>query len=76
MRRTSVIVDLSRCEVYAQCIFAAPEVFRLRGEDSLEFDPRPDEARREQILRAARACPVQAIKVGWVEEEDEPGLEG
>jgi len=70
-----VIVDLSRCQVYGQCIFAAPGVFRLRGEDSLEFDPVPGEAARAQLLRAARACPVQAISLGWV-DDDEPDRAG
>jgi hypothetical protein len=43
-------------------------VFTLRGEDWLEFDPAPNEAIREHILRAARACPVQAISVGWTDD--------
>ena len=76
MRRTGVIVDLTRCQVYGQCVFAAPDVFRLRGADSLEFDPVPAEAERDRILRAARACPVQAISVGWIEDEDEPDRTG
>src|SRR5262245_17035397 len=73
MKKMRVQVNLARCQLYAQCIFAAPEVFGLRGEDTLEFDPRPDRARRAQVLRAARACPVQAIEVGWVDDADEPG---
>jgi ferredoxin len=43
-------------------------VFSLHGEDSLEFDPAPDEALREHVLRAAKACPVQAISVGWTDD--------
>jgi ferredoxin len=77
MKQLSVIVDLSRCEVYGQCVFAAPDAFTLRGEDYLEFDPAPDEALREHILRAARACPVQAISVGWTGDiETHPGTDG
>ncbi len=68
MKHLSVIVDLSRCQVYGQCIFAAPAAFSQHGEDSLEFDPAPDEAIREHILRAAKACPVQAISVGWTDD--------
>jgi ferredoxin len=68
MKHLSVIVDLSRCEVYGQCVFAAPAAFSLHDEDSLEFDPAPDEALREHILRAAKACPVQAISVGWTDD--------
>jgi ferredoxin len=68
VKQLSVIVDLSRCEVYGQCVFAAPAVFSLHTEDCLEFDPAPDEAIREHILRAARACPVQAIRMGWTDD--------
>jgi ferredoxin len=68
MKRLSVIVDLSRCQVYGQCVFAAPAAFSLHGEDSLEFNPAPDESMREHILRAAKACPVQAISVGWTDD--------
>ncbi|WP_050431554.1 ferredoxin [Chondromyces crocatus] len=63
-----VVVDLSRCEVYAQCVFASPTTFTLRGEEVLEYDPSPDDALRDEVVMAARACPVQAIKIGWAEE--------
>jgi ferredoxin len=59
-----IVVDLNRCEIYAQCVFAAPTVFRLVGEESLEFDYAPDDALRVQVERAAAACPVQAIRIG------------
>jgi NADPH-dependent 2,4-dienoyl-CoA reductase/sulfur reductase-like enzyme/ferredoxin len=58
-----VVVDLTRCQGYAQCAFAAPDVFKMRFADSLQYDPCPDDAQREQVLRAAAACPVQAIHV-------------
>ncbi len=41
----------------------APSVFSLHGEESLWYDPAPDAAQRENVLRAAAACPVQAIYV-------------
>jgi ferredoxin len=41
----------------------APGVFKLHGEEALWYDPAPDEAQREHVLRAATACPVQAIQV-------------
>ena len=76
MKRMRVVVDLVRCESYAPCVFAAPTAFRLRGEEALEFDPVPDAARHEQLLRAARACPVQAIRLGWADlDEPPPGRE-
>jgi ferredoxin len=57
------VVDLNRCEAYAQCCFLAPTVFELHGEEALWYDPAPDGAQRENVLRAAASCPVQAIAV-------------
>lgn len=65
-----VVVDLNRCEGYAQCCFLAPEAFRLAGEEALRYDPGPDDALREKILRAAAACPVQAILIDQLEESE------
>ena len=62
-----VVVDLNRCQAYAQCCFLAPSVFKLHGEEALWYDPAPDETQREHVLRAAEACPVQAIVVQWSE---------
>lgn len=62
-----LVVDLNRCQAYAQCCFLAPDVFRLHGEEALWYDPSPDPERREHILRAAAACPVQAIIVEGAE---------
>ena len=58
-----IVVDLNRCLGYAQCAFLAPDVFKLNGEEALMYDPNPDEATRQRVLRAAAACPVQAIVV-------------
>jgi ferredoxin len=58
-----VIVDLNRCLGYAQCVFLAPSVFELHGEEALMYDPNPDDAMRIKVLRAEAACPVQAILV-------------
>ncbi|MGW2034523.1 ferredoxin [Streptomyces sp. NPDC001761] len=65
-----VVVDLSRCEGYAQCAFLAPEAFRMHGEEALMYDPGPDDTQRGPVLRAAAACPVQAILVDRLEERD------
>ncbi|MFB9838053.1 ferredoxin, partial [Actinoallomurus acaciae] len=56
-----VVVDLTRCQGYAQCAFAAPDVFTIRGDEALLYDSDPDERQRERVERAAAACPVQAI---------------
>ena len=58
-----LVVDLNRCQAYAQCCFMAPDVFRLHGEEALWYDPSPDPEQWEHVLRAAAVCPVQAITV-------------
>ena len=63
-KTTRVVVDLNRCESYGQCVFAAPEVFRVRGAESLEYDHVPDEDLDREVRRAALACPVLAITLG------------
>jgi ferredoxin len=62
-----LVVDLNRCQAYAQCCFMAPDVFRLHGEEALWYDPAPDAAQREHVLRAAATCPVLAIHVEVLE---------
>jgi ferredoxin len=66
-----IIVDLNRCQSYGQCCFAAPDVFRFQNGEALAYDPAPDEARRTDVIRAAKACPVQAIQIGLDDENDE-----
>lgn len=63
-----VVVNLTRCQGYAQCAFLAPDVFRMRGDEVLMYDPEPDDAQRERVLRAVAACPVQAIRVDRIED--------
>ena len=58
-----VVVDLNRCQGYAQCCYAAPEHFEVRGHEILFYDPAPPEEKRAQIERAKHACPVRAIEV-------------
>jgi ferredoxin len=67
------VVDLVRCQTYGQCVFAAPTVFELHGEQEeiLEYEYAPDESLREQVERAAAACPVQAISIGRAKEQKE-----
>ena len=69
-----IVVDLNRCQGYAQCFFLAPDVFKLGGEEALLYDLKPDDSQHEQILRAAAACPVQAIPVEQV--DDPPTVTG
>jgi ferredoxin len=66
-----ISVDLNRCQSYGQCCFAAPDVFHFQNGEALEYDPAPNKARSADVIRAAKACPVQAIQIGLDEEEDE-----
>ncbi|MEV6425099.1 ferredoxin [Streptomyces sp. NPDC051662] len=59
-----IVVDLNRCQAYAQCVFLAPQVFELHGEEALMFTPTVPDDQRGHVRRAAAACPVQAILVG------------
>ncbi|MGW2638299.1 ferredoxin [Streptomyces sp. NPDC001348] len=56
-----LVVDLNKCQGYAQCAFLAPDVFAMHGEESLIYNPQPAEVQREGLARAVAACPVQAI---------------
>ena len=56
-----LVVDLTRCQGYAQCAFLAPSAFKIHGDEALLYDPDPSDELRERVLRAAAACPVQAL---------------
>jgi ferredoxin len=56
-----LVVDLNRCQGYAQCAFLAPEVFAMHGDESLVYDPHPEDGLRAKVARAVAACPVRAI---------------
>jgi ferredoxin len=59
-----IVVDLARCQGYAQCVFLAPEVFWLHGEEALLYAPAVPDDQLERVRQAAAACPVQAILLG------------
>ncbi|MGW1991773.1 ferredoxin [Embleya sp. NPDC001921] len=58
-----VVVDMDRCQDHGQCVFSAPEVFRINAAGRLEFVGEPDEALREAVEEAADVCPLQAITI-------------
>ncbi|MET7550066.1 MULTISPECIES: ferredoxin [unclassified Streptomyces] len=59
-----IVVDLTRCQGYAQCVFLAPEVFELHGEEGLLYATAVPDDQVERVRQAAAACPVQAILAG------------
>ena len=68
-----ITVDLTICQGYAQCCFLAPDTFRFNGQEALLYLPEPDDSQQEQVLRAAAACPVQAILVDRADREPAVG---
>ena len=36
-----VVVDLARCQGYGQCVFLAPNVFSMPGQEALLYDLEP-----------------------------------
>ncbi|MEU2441038.1 ferredoxin [Streptomyces rubradiris] len=66
-----IVVDLNKCQGYAQCAFLAPDVFAMHGEESLLYDPRPEEEQRERVARAVAACPVRAITADGLDRAGE-----
>lgn len=66
-----VRVDEMTCELHGRCEESAPDVFRLSDDDDwaqVLVSPVPDEL-YEQVERAIRTCPRQAI--AWADAEDE-----
>lgn len=58
-----ITVDLEVCDGHAQCVFAAPNVFRLDENGKLLYNPEPDESERSRVMDAVNACPLLAISV-------------
>lgn len=58
-----ITVDMDKCQHYGQCVFEAPDVFRLNDDGKLEYEGSADESRRADIESAADVCPMQAITV-------------
>ncbi|MEV6927893.1 FAD-dependent oxidoreductase [Dactylosporangium sp. NPDC051485] len=67
-----VVVDLTKCQGYAQCAFLAPSAFQIQGDEALVYDPEPGEEQQERVRRAAAACPVQAIQIDRLATQDMP----
>jgi len=59
----NVEVDRAVCEIHAQCVYAAPEVFALDEDDELVYDSSPDTNHADAVRNAALVCPVQAIRL-------------
>jgi ferredoxin len=58
-----VVVDPARCADHGQCVFAAPDVFRLDAAGKLVYVAHPDESLLDAVEEAADVCPLQAISI-------------
>jgi ferredoxin len=58
-------LDLDRCQGYANCVVAAPEVFDIDEATgtAILLQPTPDEALRAAVEDAVRQCPTEAISL-------------
>jgi ferredoxin len=54
-------VDMEKCQHYGQCVFEAPNVFKLNEDDKLEYTATADESERANVEMAVDVCPMQAI---------------
>jgi ferredoxin len=58
-----VSVNNARCHRYGICQSEAEGVFLLASDGRLRYDARPPTSEYDQVLAAARYCPMQAIIV-------------
>ena len=54
-------VDMTKCQHYGQCVFEAPNVFKLNEDDKLEYSATADDSERANVEAAIDICPMQAI---------------
>ena len=56
-----IYVDMDKCQHYGQCVFEAPNVFRLNDDDKLEYHATAEDSERDNVQAAIDVCPMQAI---------------
>ena len=57
-----VRIDRTLCVGFGDCVTASPAAFAL-GDDDVVVFVAPETIDREQLLRACRSCPVDALTV-------------
>jgi ferredoxin len=58
-----VEVDMAKCQHYGQCVFEAPDVFKLNDEDKLEYVAEVEDSELDNVEAAVDICPMQAIRI-------------
>lgn len=56
-------VDMDKCQHYGQCVFEAPNVFVLDGDDKLVYQAEADDSELDNVESAIDVCPMQAIRI-------------
>ena len=56
-------VDMDKCQHYGQCVYEAPNIFKLNTEDKLEYITTADNSELVNVKEAADVCPMQAITI-------------
>ncbi len=56
-------VDMTKCQHYGQCVFEAPDIFRLNADDKLEYTAEADDSELANVEAAIDVCPMQAISL-------------
>ena len=56
-------VDMTKCQHYGQCVFEAPNIFRLNNDDKLEYTAVADDSERANVEAAVDVFPMQAIRI-------------
>ena len=59
----TIKVDMDKCQHYGQCVYEAPNIFKLNANDKLEYLASVDESERDNVNSASDICPMQAIQV-------------
>jgi ferredoxin/DMSO/TMAO reductase YedYZ heme-binding membrane subunit len=60
-QQATVNVDPGRCVRFGFCEHEAPEVFQLRSDGRLAYQPQVPSEQIDAVIQAARVCPARAI---------------
>ncbi|MCU1607204.1 MAG: ferredoxin [Modestobacter sp.] len=59
-----IIADFDKCEAFARCVDAAPDLFGINDENFVEIvDSSPAPDRLEAARKAVDSCPVRALSI-------------
>jgi ferredoxin len=56
-------VDLDLCQGHGMCEMEAPDLFEAERDSVKLLDPQPDDSHLEDVKRAVRYCPTQALRI-------------